>query len=104
MLCGKNGNGTVTLSEESITLMTPLPAFTTGIDFIDDPDDALRKSSTFDKRLPDKREHPANYTASINTPFLSSFDAKNLPLFTRGRFFLRLPLNFHTILFLSLPP
>lgn len=26
-------------------------------------------------------------------------NAKNLPLFTCGRFFLRLPLNFHTILF-----
>ena len=67
----KMGNRTVTQSEESITLVTayrfPYHRYRF---FTDDPDDALRKSSTsLDKRLPDKREHPANYTAFINTPF-----------------------------------
>ncbi len=38
----------------------------------------------------------------MNQPSLlyhGELDRKNLPLFSCGRFFLRLPLNFHTILF-----
>lgn len=58
-------------SEESIMLMTPYRFPHYGYRFFAiAQNDALRKSSTsLDKRLPDKREHPANYTAFINTPF-----------------------------------
>lgn len=58
-------------SEESIALMTSYRFPHHGYRFFAiAQNDALRKSSTsLDKRLPDKREHPANYTAFINTPF-----------------------------------
>ena len=61
----------MTRSEESIMLMTSyrFPHYNSR-SFATAQDDALRKSSTsLDKRLPDKREHPENYTAFINTPF-----------------------------------
>lgn len=58
-------------SEESIALMTSYRfPHHDNRSFAAAQDDALRKSSTsLDKRLPDKREHPENYTAFINTPF-----------------------------------
>ena len=58
-------------SEESIALMTSYRFPHHGYRFFAiAQNDALRKSSTsLDKRLPNKREHPENYTAFINTPF-----------------------------------